>query len=178
MAGDLCSRSDRASRSDRDTGKAAGAGRDHQHAWSQEPLPAAAEKRGAVSRDPQRAVRIDARSDRHPGDADDRAQLSSGAAMAVEESAADHGETQSHPEPQTRIRPRPGRMVRLKIAIAGTRGIPARYGGFETFAEELSARLVERGHFVSVYCRESVNRESGVGGRSVSDSSPTPDTRH
>jgi len=44
-------------------------------------------------------------------------------------------------------------MVRLKIAIAGTRGIPARYGGFETFAEELSKRLVERGYEVAVYCR-------------------------
>jgi glycosyltransferase involved in cell wall biosynthesis len=42
----------------------------------------------------------------------------------------------------------------LHIAIAGTRGIPARYGGFETFAEELARRLVERGHRVSVYCRE------------------------
>jgi glycosyltransferase involved in cell wall biosynthesis len=42
----------------------------------------------------------------------------------------------------------------LHIAIAGTRGIPARYGGFETFAEELSRRLVERGHRVSVYCRD------------------------
>lgn len=41
----------------------------------------------------------------------------------------------------------------MKIAILGTRGIPARYGGFETFAEELSRRLVERGHQVSVYCR-------------------------
>ncbi len=38
--------------------------------------------------------------------------------------------------------------------ILGTRGIPARYGGFETFAEELSTRLVARGHQVSVYCRE------------------------
>ena len=28
----------------------------------------------------------------------------------------------------------------MKIAIAGTRGIPARYGGFETFAEELARR--------------------------------------
>jgi glycosyltransferase involved in cell wall biosynthesis len=46
-------------------------------------------------------------------------------------------------------------MVRLKIAIAGTRGIPARYGGFETFAEELSARLVARGHDVAVYCRDA-----------------------
>ncbi len=42
----------------------------------------------------------------------------------------------------------------MHIAIAGTRGIPARYGGFETFAEELARRLVERGHRVSVYCRE------------------------
>src|SRR3954452_13273904 len=74
--------------------------------------------------------------------------------MAVEESAADHGETPRHPEPQTRLRPRSGRMVRLKIAIAGTRGIPASYGGFETFAEELSTRLVERGHQVTVWCRQ------------------------
>lgn len=42
----------------------------------------------------------------------------------------------------------------MKIALLGTRGIPASYGGFETFAEELSTRLVERGHQVTVYCRE------------------------
>lgn len=41
----------------------------------------------------------------------------------------------------------------MRIAILGTRGIPARYGGFETFAEELSVRLVERGHEVTVYSR-------------------------
>jgi glycosyltransferase involved in cell wall biosynthesis len=41
----------------------------------------------------------------------------------------------------------------VRIAILGTRGIPANYGGFETFAEELSIRLIERGHEVSVYCR-------------------------
>src|SRR5258708_17473353 len=75
--------------------------------------------------------------------------------MAVEESPSDYGETPRYPEPQTRLRPRSGRMVRLKIAIAGTRGIPARYGGFETFAEELSKRLVERGHEVAVYCRDA-----------------------
>jgi glycosyltransferase involved in cell wall biosynthesis len=40
------------------------------------------------------------------------------------------------------------------IAVLGTRGIPARYGGFETFAEELSTRLAARGHRVTVYCRE------------------------
>lgn len=42
----------------------------------------------------------------------------------------------------------------LKIAILGTRGIPANYGGFETFAEELSHRLASRGHEVTVYCRQ------------------------
>lgn len=42
----------------------------------------------------------------------------------------------------------------MRIALLGTRGIPANYGGFETFAEELSTRLVERGRQVTVYCRE------------------------
>ena len=42
----------------------------------------------------------------------------------------------------------------MKIAIRGIRGIPARYGGFETLADQLSARLVERGHAVTVYCRK------------------------
>ncbi len=42
----------------------------------------------------------------------------------------------------------------MRIAILGTRGIPANYGGFETFAEELSVRLAERGHDVTVYCRQ------------------------
>jgi glycosyltransferase involved in cell wall biosynthesis len=43
--------------------------------------------------------------------------------------------------------------TQLRIAILGTRGIPGNYGGFETFAEEFAARLVERGHRVTVYCR-------------------------
>src|SRR5689334_12709285 len=41
----------------------------------------------------------------------------------------------------------------MKIGILGTRGIPARYGGFETLAEELSAGLAARGHDVVVYTR-------------------------
>jgi glycosyltransferase involved in cell wall biosynthesis len=41
----------------------------------------------------------------------------------------------------------------MRIAILGTRGIPANYGGFETFTEHLSTRLVARGHEVTVYCR-------------------------
>jgi glycosyltransferase involved in cell wall biosynthesis len=41
----------------------------------------------------------------------------------------------------------------MRLAILGTRGVPASYGGFETFAEQLSTRLVARGHDVTVYCR-------------------------
>ncbi len=41
----------------------------------------------------------------------------------------------------------------MHIAILGTRGVPASYGGFETFAEQLSTRLVARGHDVTVFCR-------------------------
>ncbi len=41
----------------------------------------------------------------------------------------------------------------LNIALLGTRGIPANYGGFETFAEELSTRLADRGHRITVYGR-------------------------
>lgn len=40
-----------------------------------------------------------------------------------------------------------------KIAILGTRGVPAQHGGFETFAEYLSIYLVERGWDVVVYCQ-------------------------
>lgn len=40
----------------------------------------------------------------------------------------------------------------MKIAIVGSRGIPAKYGGFETFAQGLTENLVERGYEVSVSC--------------------------
>ena len=41
----------------------------------------------------------------------------------------------------------------MKIALLGTRGIPASYSGFETCVEQLGQRLVQRGHDVTVYCR-------------------------
>ena len=44
----------------------------------------------------------------------------------------------------------------MKIAILGTRGIPAAYSGFETAAQELASRLSARGHEVTVYCRPHV----------------------
>jgi glycosyltransferase involved in cell wall biosynthesis len=42
---------------------------------------------------------------------------------------------------------------RLSIAMVGTRGVPARYGGFETAVEEIGRRLADGGHRVVVYCR-------------------------
>ncbi len=44
----------------------------------------------------------------------------------------------------------------MKIAILGTRGIPASYSGFETAVEQLAGRLTARGHEVTVYCRPHV----------------------
>ncbi|RME62146.1 MAG: DUF1972 domain-containing protein, partial [Candidatus Dadabacteria bacterium] len=57
---------------------------------------------------------------------------------------------------------------KLSIAILGTRGIPAAYGGFETFAENISKLLVNDGHKVAVFCRRrlfkknSLNKYCGV----------------
>lgn len=45
----------------------------------------------------------------------------------------------------------------MKIAMIGTRGIPARYGGAETFAEELATRLAARGHSITVYCWHGID---------------------
>ncbi|MDX6643372.1 MAG: hypothetical protein QOD76_1334, partial [Solirubrobacteraceae bacterium] len=44
----------------------------------------------------------------------------------------------------------------MRIAILGTRGIPASYSGFETAVEQLAWRLTERGHEIIVYCRPHV----------------------
>jgi glycosyltransferase involved in cell wall biosynthesis len=47
----------------------------------------------------------------------------------------------------------------MNIAFLGSRGIPARYSGFETFYEQLAARLVKRGHQVTVYNRSHFIRD-------------------
>lgn len=48
----------------------------------------------------------------------------------------------------------------MKIAILGTRGVPAKYGGFETCAEEISVDLAKRGHEVIVYGRKGNHDDS------------------
>jgi glycosyltransferase involved in cell wall biosynthesis len=52
----------------------------------------------------------------------------------------------------------------MRLAILGTRGIPACYGGFETLAEELSAGLAARGHDVtrSRYARPGLTSWRGA----------------
>ncbi len=42
---------------------------------------------------------------------------------------------------------------RLRIAMIGSRGIPARYGGVETVVDVAARELVKRGHDVTVFCR-------------------------
>ena len=41
----------------------------------------------------------------------------------------------------------------MKIAMIGHKRIPSKEGGVEVVVEELSTRLVERGHIVEVYNR-------------------------
>jgi glycosyltransferase involved in cell wall biosynthesis len=48
----------------------------------------------------------------------------------------------------------------MRLALIGTRGVPARYGGFETCVEEVGRRLVKAGHTVVVYCRRLDSPES------------------
>ena len=48
-------------------------------------------------------------------------------------------------------------MKRKIVAIVGTRGIPASYGGFETFAQELSKRLQSGNCKVIVFCEKTAN---------------------
>lgn len=45
------------------------------------------------------------------------------------------------------------------LCILGCRGIPANYGGFETFAERLSLYLVSQGWDVTVYCQDDDGHE-------------------
>jgi glycosyltransferase involved in cell wall biosynthesis len=41
----------------------------------------------------------------------------------------------------------------MHVSILGTRGIPSRHSGFETFAQDFALFLLSRGHEVTVYCQ-------------------------
>lgn len=83
----------------------------------------------------------------------------------------------SAPRTEPAAPPRPARpaVAPLDVAIAGTRGVPASYGGFETFAEELGKRLAARGHRVTVYGRTAyvgAQRRAHLGMQVVPVASP------
>ncbi|WP_348788991.1 DUF1972 domain-containing protein [Leifsonia sp. NPDC080035] len=52
-----------------------------------------------------------------------------------------------------------GNADRLRIAMIGTRGVPASYGGFETAVDEIGRRLAARGHEITVYCRNQTGEK-------------------
>ncbi|WP_340539654.1 glycosyltransferase family 4 protein [Nocardioides sp. GXZ039] len=54
-------------------------------------------------------------------------------------------------------------MKGLRIAMLGTRGLPATYGGVEHHVDQIGSRLVERGHEVTVYS------QSGYAGEPVTE---------
>jgi glycosyltransferase involved in cell wall biosynthesis len=70
-------------------------------------------------------------------------------------------------------------MRPARIAFIGQRGVPATIGGIEHHVEEIGARLVERGHEVTVYTRanytvDRVNEHRGMRVRYI----PTAPTKH
>lgn len=48
----------------------------------------------------------------------------------------------------------------MKIVIFGARGVPAKWGGFDTFVTELTPRLVKMGHQVTLYTMPKYTDES------------------
>ncbi len=47
----------------------------------------------------------------------------------------------------------------MRIAIFGARGVPATWGGFDTFVTELTPRFVDAGHEVTLYCMPKYTAE-------------------
>lgn len=53
--------------------------------------------------------------------------------------------------------------VSMRIAVIGTRGIPAKHGGIERHCEELYTRLAQRGHDITIFVRpEYVDSQLGT----------------
>jgi glycosyltransferase involved in cell wall biosynthesis len=67
----------------------------------------------------------------------------------------------------------------LRIAMIGARGVPATFGGIERHVEELGARLVARGHEVTIFCRRNYTPAELVHHRGMRLASlPTVGTKH
>jgi glycosyltransferase involved in cell wall biosynthesis len=67
----------------------------------------------------------------------------------------------------------------LRIAMIGSRGVPATFGGIERHVEEVGARLAARGHQVTVFCRPNYARAGQRSHRGMRlRSMPTVGTKH
>lgn len=53
--------------------------------------------------------------------------------------------------PHTHVATHRPRRTGLRVAMLGSRGVPATFGGVEHHVEQIGSRLVERGHQVTVY---------------------------
>jgi glycosyltransferase involved in cell wall biosynthesis len=70
-------------------------------------------------------------------------------------------------------------MTPLRIAMVGTRGVPATFGGIEHHVEQLGSRMAARGHEVVVYCRPNYVPEGITEHRGMTlKSTPTVPTMH
>ena len=58
-------------------------------------------------------------------------------------------------------------MKRLNIAMIGSKGLPAKFGGVERHVEEIGRRLVGRGHDVTVYARKPFSDEGNYLGMRI-----------
>lgn len=65
----------------------------------------------------------------------------------------------------------------MRVAIVGTRGVPAKYGGFETFAQEVSPLLADKGLEVTVFCDRNELGEGTYKGVKLSYSTTTKNER-
>ena len=54
---------------------------------------------------------------------------------------------------------KPDSQIRSTIAFAGTRGVPANYGGFETAVDEITRRIVRSGCRIEVFCRSQASHD-------------------
>jgi glycosyltransferase involved in cell wall biosynthesis len=56
---------------------------------------------------------------------------------------------------------RPADWRPLSVAMIGQKGLPATFGGIEHHVEQIGRRLAQRGHRVTVFCRESYGSVAG-----------------
>jgi glycosyltransferase involved in cell wall biosynthesis len=50
-------------------------------------------------------------------------------------------------------------MKKLRIAMVGLKGVPAKWGGHEIYAQEVGRRLVRKGHDVTAFCYSRYNTD-------------------